>query len=246
MAVYNGSAHIARQVNSILDQLLPSDLLIIVNDCSNDDTLEICSGIARKSNLNVLCLSNLFNIGPKATFERGLRHVPRSSDFVAFSDQDDIWLPCKRDLILSQLEQYKYVSINSIYAVDACLSVDNPLESLSACRDTFSVFPPSQNLLVNLIKPTPIGCHLAFRTSELALILPFPPMAYMHDMYVGIHALLSGSYAITRSIGMVWNRHRDSFTPKSTSAYNKMRIRLLYLLCIFYASIVRLLSGIKV
>jgi len=99
MAVYNGQKFLMEQLNSIETQIVRTDQLILVDDCSEDCSLEILRTFATQSSINTMVLSTERNMGHAATFEFGLRHA--EGDLIFFCDQDDIWLPEKIQEIVS-------------------------------------------------------------------------------------------------------------------------------------------------
>ncbi len=88
MCTYNGEDFIELQIQSILDQSHADFKLIIVDDNSNDRTVEII----KKLSLNdkrIELHQNKKNLGYFNNFQNGLDLV--KSDYLFFSDQDDIW-----------------------------------------------------------------------------------------------------------------------------------------------------------
>ncbi|MST32755.1 glycosyltransferase [Acidimicrobiaceae bacterium USS-CC1] len=94
MATYNGEKFLLEQLESIAAQTLAPLEVIIRDDGSSDDTLEIARRFASRSRCPVLVresqgqrLGYAENFAKAASAARG--------DLVAFSDQDDIWHPAK-------------------------------------------------------------------------------------------------------------------------------------------------------
>jgi rhamnosyltransferase len=96
MASYNGTLYIKEQIESILKQSGVEVHLFISVDLSTDDTHEICNRYEQKNhNVTVLKYGGRFG-GAGRNFYRLIRDVNFSNyDFVALSDQDDIWKPGK-------------------------------------------------------------------------------------------------------------------------------------------------------
>lgn len=61
LPVYNGADHIADSINSIINQTYQNWELIVVNDCSTDNTLEICSELSEKDS-RIRVISNEKNL----------------------------------------------------------------------------------------------------------------------------------------------------------------------------------------
>ncbi len=94
MCTYNGDKYIEKQLYSICNQTVTPDEIVIVDDCSKDNTISIVKKIKEKnSNIEFKIINNKHNIGFIANFMNGLKHV--NGDLIFLSDQDDIWYPEK-------------------------------------------------------------------------------------------------------------------------------------------------------
>ncbi len=90
MAAYNGAKFIEAQLRSILIQLQPQDEVVIVDDCSTDDT---CERIRSINDDRIHLFRRDKNSGVVATFEEALRSA--TGDILFLSDDDDVWAPSK-------------------------------------------------------------------------------------------------------------------------------------------------------
>ncbi len=94
MATYNGEAHVAEQLASILANDRPPDELIVIDDCSTDGTVGLVKQLLDgRSGMDVIIEVNTTNLGPTAAFVKGL--LRSTGDIVLTSDQDDHWAPEK-------------------------------------------------------------------------------------------------------------------------------------------------------
>lgn len=93
MATYNGARYIRQQLESIAAQTLQPMELIVSDDGSTDDTLEIVRAYAREVPFPVRILDKPERLG----FADNFLHAAEAcnSPLVAFCDQDDVWLPDK-------------------------------------------------------------------------------------------------------------------------------------------------------
>jgi succinoglycan biosynthesis protein ExoO len=85
---YNVSGVIARAIRSALDQTVKPLEIIVIDDCSTDDTVAIVKAIA---NPLIRILSTPENGGPSAARNVGLSEA--RGDWVALLDSDDVWKP---------------------------------------------------------------------------------------------------------------------------------------------------------
>ena len=106
LAAYNGMEWIEEQVSSILSQKSISIEIFISVDLSNDKTHEWCQGLAGKNaHVKVLPYGEKFG-GAAKNFFRLIRDVDFSCfDYVALSDQDDIWDGSKLHHAIRTIEQ---------------------------------------------------------------------------------------------------------------------------------------------
>ena len=97
LPVYNGERFLAEALGSVLAQDVPNLDVIVVDDGSTDGTAAILADFGSK--IRVVRQENL---GVSAARNRGLDEV--GSEFVAFQDCDDLWMPGKLTRQLALLE----------------------------------------------------------------------------------------------------------------------------------------------
>src|SRR6478609_11069924 len=91
MPAYNASQYIAESIQSVLNQEYPYWELIIVDDGSTDDTIEVVEKFAEKdSRISYRRQSN-----SKQGKTRNTGILASSGSYIAFIDADDPWLPNK-------------------------------------------------------------------------------------------------------------------------------------------------------
>ena len=91
MPAYNAEKTIERTVRSILAQTMGDLLLIAVNDGSKDDTAAILARL-RQEDARVLPVT-VENGGPARARNIGLEKVPEGTEYLMFSDADDLLAP---------------------------------------------------------------------------------------------------------------------------------------------------------
>ena len=108
MCTYNGAKYIREQLDSILHQTRPVDEIIVSDDGSSDETLEILQKYAKEYPC-VHYAKNSKNKGFKQNFLDTMRQC--SGDIVFLADQDDRWLPNKVEFILDWYEKHPQVQL---------------------------------------------------------------------------------------------------------------------------------------
>ena len=97
---YNRSATIERSVMSVLNQTYKDIELIVVDDCSTDNTEEILKSIG-DARLKYVCLPQ--NSGACVARNTGIEMA--KGDYIAFQDSDDEWLPNKLEVQIKAIEE---------------------------------------------------------------------------------------------------------------------------------------------
>ena len=108
MATYNGSKYIRQQVESILIQLSFEDEVIISDDGSLDETLQVLQEIG---DIRVKICKNEPPHGVVENFENAIKHAV--GDYIFLCDQDDVWMPGKVKKVLEALKDYDFVVHNA-------------------------------------------------------------------------------------------------------------------------------------
>lgn len=98
MPAYNAGKYISEAVRSVKSQSCRSWELIIIDDCSGDDTADIAAAFSAADPRIKLC-RNKTNVGVKRSRERALEAA--RGEWIAFLDADDIW---EDDKLQKQLE----------------------------------------------------------------------------------------------------------------------------------------------
>lgn len=110
MPTYNGSAFVEDALSSVFGQTLTPEEIIVVDDCSADDTVAIVETSRGKSPIPLRLIRLSRNSGgPARPINDGV--AAAKSEFIAVLDQDDLLLPRKLELETKQLAENEEVSI---------------------------------------------------------------------------------------------------------------------------------------
>jgi glycosyltransferase involved in cell wall biosynthesis len=179
MATYNGEKYIHEQLESILQQLSNSDEIIISDNGSTDNTVDIILNFKDNRIKLFEYKSNIIFNKPhyfiSDNFHNALKYV--SGDWVFLADQDDIWEKNKVDKTCKYFENYDLVISN--YSIIDQFGVQKYFNSFERINFNKCVF-------LHCYKPVYHGCTLAFKRNLLDIILPFPPKLILHDSWIGI------------------------------------------------------------
>jgi glycosyltransferase involved in cell wall biosynthesis len=93
LCTYNGARFLEAQLESYQTQTRLPDELVVCDDGSTDATRDILEAFARQARFPVHVHANPVRLGATKNFEKAIGLC--SGDFIATSDQDDVWLPMK-------------------------------------------------------------------------------------------------------------------------------------------------------
>jgi len=103
MATYNGEKFLEHQLQSLAKQTrLPAEL-IICDDTSGDATVDIIKRFSQTAAFPVRLVVNEQRLGWRGNFLKAASLCV--SEYVAYCDQDDIWLPEKLAIVQAHLEK---------------------------------------------------------------------------------------------------------------------------------------------
>ncbi|PRB15146.1 glycosyltransferase [Microbacterium sp. MYb62] len=176
MAAYNGAAFIVEQITSILAQLGDGDELIVIDDCSHDETAALVQAVGDP---RIRLIRAEQNNGYMRTFERAIGLA--EGGVVFLSDQDDVWLPGRVDRMVEALESVELVVSNFASFGGALTSVQarrlKAADSSRWMRNIFWIWVGTRPYY---------GCCMAFRAELRDRILPFPTyLTETHDQWLG-------------------------------------------------------------
>ncbi|MDR1554798.1 MAG: glycosyltransferase [Campylobacteraceae bacterium] len=92
MPSYNSSKFIAQAIESVLAQTYENWEMIIVDDMSSDNSVEIIEKYLQIDK-RIRLVKSQKNMGPALTRNRAIKEA--TGDYIAFLDSDDVWLPNK-------------------------------------------------------------------------------------------------------------------------------------------------------
>ncbi len=223
MATYRGAAFVEEQVASILAELGPDDELVIVDDASPDETADVIAAI---EDPRVRLVRATANRGYVRTFEEAVR-LSRG-DYIFLSDQDDVWIPGRVELMLGALAGSRVVASNFDMLGGGPRPWIRPLRSSDSRRHL-------ANLAATLVGVRAYyGCAMAFRRDAAALFTPIPSyVRESHDLWLAICGNMSGSITHLDESTIHRRLHEENQTPAGWRSLRRIiaaRIMLLRLM----------------
>lgn len=200
MATYNGEKYIKEQIESILKQLKEDDEIIISDDGSIDNTINIIKSFSDK---RIKIFDGPRN-GVKQNFANSIEKC--NGKYIFLSDQDDIWMNNKVEIILKNFEQSDY----------SCIVHDNITFDDSSNNIILNSFFKYRNskpgIIKNILKNSYIGCCMAFKGDLKKSILPIPNNVEMHDQWIGLISEKKGRTLFINDKLIRYRRHSDNLS----------------------------------
>lgn len=225
IATYNGENFIREQLDSILLQLNADDELIISDDSSTDNTLDIIQSYQDK---RIKLFPNQTFHSPISNFENALKQA--KGDFIFLSDQDDIWEANKLEVMISHLSQYSLVVSN-------CSIVDKNGRIIREAY--FNDKTSKTGVFRNIVHNNYLGCCMAFRKEVLDVALPFPAKIAMHDIWLGLCASFFFSTIFIPDKLIRYRRHGNNASVTAEESNLSWSYRIKYRLYFLYHLIKR-------
>ncbi|WP_146142639.1 glycosyltransferase family 2 protein [Photobacterium sp. NCIMB 13483] len=213
MAVYNGQDFISEQLDSIVNQILAVDEVVIINDCSSDNTVNIISSYS--NDLNITIINNKENVGVIQSFEKALYNA--TGDYIFLCDQDDVWKPNKVKLMVEKLNEKKGLCISDYELID---------KNTKSLNNAIKIDGKNLSIIKTIIKNHYIGCSIAFNRELLDYALPFPNNIPMHDSWLGIIASYYFNVSVLNESTLFYRRHDNNVTGTRNNFIRIIKDRL--------------------
>lgn len=197
MATFNGEKYLREQLDSILRQTHPAIEIIICDDCSTDTTPMILREYERNEP-RIHVFYNEKNLGLVRNFEKALSLC--NGEYVALSDQDDVWMAEKLETLLTHLDDAMLIHSDAILINDAGeIMIDSYTHySCKNLRKDFKDYLLSNNVT---------GCTALFRRDLLVYGLPIPAGVALHDWWLALHAFHHGGIAYYEKPLIYYRQH---------------------------------------
>jgi glycosyltransferase involved in cell wall biosynthesis len=189
MCTYNGAEFLPAQLESIFAQTRTPDEIVICDDGSTDETLQILTKTAAGSSIPISFKFNRQNLGSIKNFEQAISLC--NGDVIALCDQDDVW---RRDKLELMEHKFRKTPAAGLVFSDAEI-VDENLKSLNRRMWTQVGFGRRKRRFVRTGRAlevlitgwTVTGATMAFRSEFLKLCLPIPDdIAMIHDGWIAL------------------------------------------------------------
>ena len=169
MPNYNGKRFVADAINSVLNQTYKNLELIVIDDKSTDGSLSVIEDMAKRDG-RIRVIASEKNCGVAETRNKGINFAV--GDYIAFLDNDDLWVPEKLECQLNLARQGAELVYCSYDFID---------EHSRTVKKPFIV--PEKTDFKKMLSLNAIGCSAVFIKSDLLKKHKFDHTFY-HEDYV--------------------------------------------------------------
>jgi len=201
MCTYNGEKYISKQLQSIVDQTMPPNEIVIIDDASSDKTVQIINQFILRHDYIKLYINNN-NTGVNHSFLRAMRKS--MNDIIIFSDQDDYWYTDRIESINNVFkENFETVMVSTNAHI-----YDNEKYTGS---NVYDVYKPTKSFLKVFYKNSFIGCQIAIKKKIILKIIDIPKYTY-YDHLIALLSLKSGEVSCINKPLSKYIRHNQTVT----------------------------------
>ena len=184
MSVFNGSLYLNEQLDSIINQTLIPNEIIVINDCSNDQgkTEEIIDSYAKKY-AYIKKINNKTNLGWRASFMKGCTMA--QGEYIFFADQDDVWVKDKIEKMISSMEE-----LGANCMISHCCNTNSTMKPISEFHENRGIKADYYPFSKKFMEPIGVGAAMVLRRSFVIEYLDLWQKDMGHDRFFQIIARL--------------------------------------------------------
>ncbi|WP_052437408.1 glycosyltransferase family 2 protein [Vibrio hyugaensis] len=233
LATYNGEKYIKEQLDSYISQSFNLDFIrfIICDDDSNDNTVDVVTNFLNNNGLN----GNVYfrresgdyfehNSPACANFSFGLSKS--ESEYVMFSDQDDVWLDDKIEKTFSRMKELEdaYGKETPLLVFTDLIVVDSELNSIAKSFFKYQSMNPcwSEKLSQLVVQNIAPGCTVMVNRALLDLASPIPRQAVMHDWWLMLVASAFGKISCVDQPTIMYRQHENNQVGAKKLNFNQL------------------------
>jgi glycosyltransferase involved in cell wall biosynthesis len=211
LATYNGAKFISEQIDSILKQSFTGWKLLIHDDGSSDETVEIILSFVDKHPSKIEFFNDDVSFGGALENFDFLLEKSKAN-YIMFCDQDDIWLANKIEITLNKTLKVEESNPNIPILIHTDLKVVNEdLTLLSESYWFYQNIDPKYNTFSRLIVQNVItGCSVMINRKLADISLPIPREAVIHDSWLGLIASNFGKIRYVTQSTMKYRQHKTN------------------------------------
>lgn len=229
LSTYNGEKYLREQLDSILVQSDYVSKIIIRDDGSSDKSVEIIKSYQiRYYELIYFIDDGSGNLGVKESFYYLTKFA--TSEFMAFCDQDDFWLPEKLAVLSKFIEDRNLTLCKTPLLIHSDLTIVD--DKLNGLYDSFinyiGVNGNNDNVADLLIRNSVTGCAAVINAPLAKLAVTYKDLFKFHDECAAVIAsLFRGLYFIEEPL-ILYRQHGNNVVGAPRKNKRKYKIKIRY------------------
>lgn len=220
MSVYNGEKYLKIQIDSILNQTYKDFKLYIRNDGSTDHSKDIIESYDDDR----IVFYDENNIGAAESFFELLRRAS-DSDYIFFSDQDDLWYPEKLHILLEEIKKYDDTPTMVFSDFKTIDSNGILIEESYQKKAKLNVSCGRVGIEEILAHPYVFGCASVINNKLAQIVKNQPKGIEMHDCWISQTASAVGNLIYIPTQTIAHRFHNNNTTGKIGSDSFKSRFK---------------------
>jgi glycosyltransferase involved in cell wall biosynthesis len=209
MATYNGGEYIETQLLSILSQSYKNWRLIIHDDGSIDNTVNIINKYTKIDDRITLISDDITFGSAGKNFQHLFQYA--TSPYVTFSDQDDIWLEHKLKVMVDEISKYPKDSPQMVFTKGYLFSEKKELLNFEIA--TLNPKSLKDTLFISGLQ----GCSMMFNQTAMQLAKKFKGLLPMHDNLLTFICMSMGTiHYVNRYVLLYRQGHEHKVTANIT------------------------------
>lgn len=211
LCTYNGEKFLHQQIDSILNQTIQVDEIIICDDGSQDQTKKILFEYQKQFPEIFKIYINEKNLRSVKNFEKAISLC--TGDIIFLSDQDDSWAQNKVEIYLDYFKQNPNIDVicSNGFIID---ENSNNLEKYTVWDAPQLLAKNNQEIdyfkVFNTVGNFATGAAMAIRKSFVDKILPFPTIEGLHhDEWIAVISAEQQKFAFLNEKLFSYRTHSD-------------------------------------
>ena len=233
LSTFQSERYLEEQINSILTQPCTDWKLLVRDDGSSDNTINILTDYIEKypSKIELLQIKNE-HIGVIKSFENLLNYS--KADYIMFCDHDDIWLPDKIEVSLRRMIEMEKANPDTPILVHTDLTIVNSQAKI--IHHSFWNFSRLNPELLSNFNYLGVcngitGCTTLINIKAKVLCLPFSNHIHMHDSWIALCISKFGKIVYINKPTILYRQHElnQIGAREVKSAFEYLRVKFINL-----------------
>jgi len=209
LTTFNGSKYINRQIDSILNQTVLPDEIIICDDSSTDETVFILNTYINNGRIKLFV--NEKRLGVVENFKKAAK-LAQEGNWLIFADQDDIWVPQKLNRLTDEMKLIDDdITPSLVYSDLTVIDKDDTTISASFWNKQ-KIKPEKINLATLLYGNVVTGCTMIINFSMAKEFFCMDNDKYLHDEWLSLIAYSFGKAKFLREKLVLYRQHESNVT----------------------------------